>query len=131
IDEQLRRVTADARDYAAKKGKAELWDKVTIDYLGKIDGEPFDGGTAEDSGLVLGSGQFIPGFEDQLVGVKAGDEKVITVTIPETYQAAHLAGKDATFDIKVKEVAAPDGTEVNDEVAKKLGIDTAERLKEI
>ncbi|MCV3243530.1 trigger factor [Mesorhizobium sp. ZC-5] len=131
IEEQVRKVTADAREYEVKKGKAELWDKVTIDYLGKVDGEPFDGGTAEDSGLVLGSGQFIPGFEEQLVGVKAGDEKVVSLTFPETYQATHLAGKDATFDVKVKEVSKPDSTEINDEVAKKLGLESADRLREI
>ncbi len=123
IEEQVRKVTADAREYEQKKGKAELWDKVMIDYLGKVDGEPFDGGAAEDSGLVLGSGQFIPGFEEQLVGVKAGDEKTVSLTFPENYQATHLAGKDATFDVKVKEVSKPDSTEINDEVAKKLGLD--------
>ena len=131
IEEQVRKVTADAREYEVKKGKAELWDKVTIDYLGKVDGVPFDGGTAEDSGLVLGSGQFIPGFEEQLVGVKAGDEKVVSLTFPETYQATHLAGKDATFDVKVKEVSKPDSTEINDDVAKKLGVESADRLREI
>ncbi len=131
IEEQVRKVTADAREYAPAKGKAELWDKLTIDYVGKVDGEAFDGGTAEDSGLVLGSGQFIPGFEEQLVGAKAGDEKTISVTFPETYQAAHLAGREATFDVKVKEVARPDSTDVNDEVAKKLGLELADRLREI
>jgi trigger factor len=131
IEEQVRKVTADAREYEPKKGKAELWDKVTLDYVGKVDGEPFNGGAAEDSGLVLGSGQFIPGFEEQLVGVAAGDEKTISLTFPQNYQAAHLAGKDAAFDIKVKEVAKPDSVEVNDEVAKKLGLESAERLREI
>jgi trigger factor len=131
IEEQVRKVTADAREYEPKKGKAELWDKVTLDYLGKVDGEPFDGGAAEDSGLVIGSGQFIPGFEDQLVGVGAGDEKTISVTFPESYQAAHLAGKDATFDVKIKEVSKPDSVEINDEVAKKLGLESADRLREI
>jgi trigger factor len=131
IEEQVRKVTSDAREYEVKKGKAELWDKVTIDYLGKVDGEPFEGGAAEDSGLVLGSGQFIPGFEEQLVGVKAGDEKTVSLTFPENYQATHLAGRDATFDVKVKEVSKPDSTEINDEVAKKLGLDSADRLREI
>ncbi|GLS33805.1 trigger factor [Mesorhizobium albiziae] len=131
IEEQVRKVTADAREYEVKKGKAELWDKVTIDYLGKVDGVAFDGGTAEDSGLVLGSGQFIPGFEEQLIGTKAGDEKTVSLTFPETYQATHLAGKDATFDVKVKEVSKPDSTEINDEVAKKLGLESADRLREI
>ena len=131
IEEQVRKVTADAREYEVKKGKAELWDKVTIDYVGKVDGVAFDGGTAEDSGLVLGSGQFIPGFEDQLIGAKAGEEKTVSLTFPETYQATHLAGKDATFDVKVKEVSKPDSTEINDDVAKKLGLESADRLREI
>ncbi|QPC87576.1 trigger factor [Mesorhizobium sp. NBSH29] len=131
IEEQVRKVTADAREYEVKQGKADLWDKVTINYLGKVDGEPFDGGTAEGSDLILGSGQFIPGFEEQLVGLKAGDEKVISVKFPDAYQAAHLAGKDATFDVKVNEVSKPDSTEVNDEIAKKLGVESADRLREI
>ena len=80
---------------------------------------------------MLGSGQFIPGFEDQLIGVKAGDEKTISLTFPENYQAAHLAGKDTTFDIKVKEVSKPDSTDINDEAAKKLGLELADRLREI
>lgn len=131
VEEQAHKVTADAREYEPKKGKAELWDKVTIDYLGKVDGTPFEGGAAEDSGLVLGSGQFIPGFEEQLVGVKAGDETVVALTFPENYQATHLAGKDATFDVKVKEVSKPDSLDVNDEVAKKLGLESADKLREI
>ena len=131
IEEQLRKVSADARDYAEKDGPAALWDKVTIDYVGKVDGEPFEGGSAEDSALVLGSGQFIPGFEEQLVGAKAGEEKTVSVTFPETYQAAHLAGRDAAFDVKIKQVAQPDSTEVDDEVATKLGLELAERLREV
>jgi trigger factor len=131
IEEQVRKVSADAREYEVKTGQAELWDKVTIDYVGKVDGEPFDGGTAEDSGLVLGAGQFIPGFEEQLVGTKAGDEKVVELTFPENYQAAHLAGRDAKFEVKIKEVSKPDSTDINDDVAKKLGLESAERLREI
>lgn len=131
IEEQVRKVTADAREYEVKKGKAELWDKVKIDYLGKVDGVAFEGGAAKGSDLVLGSGQFIPGFEEQLVGLKAGDEKVVSLTFPQSYQATHLAGKDATFEVKVIEVSKPDSTEITDEVAKKLGVETAERLREI
>src|SRR5690606_34790523 len=112
-------------------GKAESGDKVTFDYLGKIDGVAFEGGAAEDSDLVLGSNQFIPGFEDQLIGVKAGEEKVITVNFPEQYPAAHLAGKEATFDIKVKAVAKPAALEINDEVAKQLGLESVEKLREV
>ncbi|MFC5989617.1 trigger factor [Limoniibacter endophyticus] len=131
IEEQARKITASAREYETKKGKAALWDKVVLDYLGKIDGEPFDGGAAEDSELILGSGQFIPGFEEELVGFKAGDEKPIKVTFPENYQAAHLAGKEAIFEIKVKDVLAPKSTEIDDETASKLGVESAEKLREL
>lgn len=131
VEEQVNRVAESARIYETKKGKAADGDKVTIDYLGKLDGEPFDGGADTDAELVIGSNRFIPGFEEQLIGLKAGDEKVITVTFPAAYQAAHLAGKDATFDIKVKEVAAPGKIEINDEVAKSLGLESADKLREI
>ena len=131
VDEQVERVADSARTYEPKKGKAAEGDRVTIDYLGKIDGVAFEGGAAEDSDLVLGSNQFIPGFEEQLVGVKAGDEKTITVKFPESYAAEHLAGKDATFDIKVKAVGEAGKFELTDDVAKQLGIETAERLREI
>lgn len=131
VDEQVKRVASSTLTYEAKKGKAENGDRVTMDYLGKVDGVAFDGGADNDAQLVLGSGQFIPGFEDQLVGVKAGDEKTINVTFPADYGAAHLAGKDATFDITVKEVAKPGELELNDETAKKLGIETIARLREV
>ncbi|MAW87445.1 MAG: trigger factor [Phyllobacteriaceae bacterium] len=131
VDEQVRQIAESARDYEPKKGKAADGDRVTIDYVGKLDGEPFDGGTDSDANLVLGSGRFIPGFEEQLVGVKAGEEKTITVTFPEDYQAAHLAGKEVTFDITVKEVAAPGTLEINDELAQKLGLESADKLREI
>jgi len=131
VEEQVERVADSARSWEPKKGKADKGDKVTFDYLGKIDGVPFEGGAADDADLVLGSNQFIPGFEDQLVGVKAGDETTITVTFPEEYAATHLAGREATFDIKVKEVAKAGDLEINDDVAKQLGLESAEKLREI
>lgn len=131
VDEQVKRIADSAKTYEPKDGKAEDGDRVTMDFVGKIDGEPFDGGTASDSNLVLGSGQFIPGFEDQLVGVAAGDEKVVELTFPEDYGAAHLAGKAATFDVTIKSVAAPLETEIDDELAKKLGLESVERLKTV
>ncbi|MGE0499611.1 MAG: trigger factor [Rhizobiaceae bacterium] len=131
IEEQVRKVAESARTYEPKKGKAEAGDRVTIDFVGKVDGVEFEGGAASDQNLVLGSGQFIPGFEDQLVGAKAGDEKVLEVTFPADYQAANLAGKAASFAVTVKDVAAPAEIELNDEVAKSLGIDSLERLREI
>ncbi|MCB1419517.1 MAG: trigger factor [Notoacmeibacter sp.] len=131
VEEQVRQIADSARSYETKKGKAANGDRVTIDYFGKLDGVAFDGGTDSDANLVLGSNRFIPGFEEQLVGVKAGDVKTITVTFPEEYQAAHLAGKEATFDITVKEVAAPGELEINDELAQKLGLESADRLRQI
>ncbi|MEO3385960.1 trigger factor [Mesorhizobium sp. CAU 1741] len=131
VDEQVERVADSARTYEPKKGKAEMGDRVTFDYLGKIDGEPFEGGAADDSDLVLGSNQFIPGFEEKMVGVKEGDETTISVTFPEQYPATHLAGKEAAFDIKVKAVAKPGKLEINDDVAKQLGLESAEKLREI
>lgn len=131
VEKQVAVVADSARSYEPRKGKAEEGDKVTIDYLGKLDGVAFEGGAAEDSDLVLGSNQFIPGFEEQLVGVKEGDEKVIEVTFPEQYAAEHLAGRKATFDIKVKQVQKPGALEINDDLAKNLGLESAEKLREI
>jgi trigger factor len=131
IDEQVKRVAESARTYEPKTGKAAEGDRVTIDYVGKIDGEAFSGGAGTDQPLVLGSKEFIPGFEDQLIGSKAGDERQVTVTFPENYQAAHLAGKEATFDVTVKEVSQPGALEINDEMAKNLGLESLERLREV
>ena len=131
IDDQVKRVAESSRTYEPKTGKAAEGDRVTIDYVGKIDGTPFNGGTGNDQPLVLGSKEFIPGFEDQLIGTKAGDEKLVTVTFPENYNAPELAGKEATFDVTVKEVGKPGELEINDETAKNLGLESLERLREI
>jgi trigger factor len=131
IQEQMTRVAESARTYEPKTGKAENGDRVTMDFVGSVDGEAFEGGSAEDQALVLGSNQFIPGFEDQLAGVKAGDEKTVKVTFPEDYGAAHLAGKAAEFAVKVKEVAKPNELKLDDELAKNLGLESVEKLHEI
>ncbi len=131
IEENMMRVAESARSYEPKTGKAENGDRVTIDFTGKIDGVPFEGGADTDANLVLGSNQFIPGFEEGLVGVKAGDETEVKVTFPEDYSAAHLAGKEAAFEVKVKEVAKPGELELTDEVAKSLGLESLEKLREI
>ena len=113
-----------------KKGsKAKEGDQVVIDFVGKIDGEPFEGGAGEDYPLELGSGSFIPGFEDQLVGAKAGDEVAVTVSFPADYGAKHLAGKEAVFDCTVKAVKAPKAAEIDDELAKRFGAESLEALK--
>ncbi|APX93226.1 trigger factor [Halomonas sp. 1513] len=102
---------------------AEDGDQVTIDFQGFLGDEPFEGGSAENHDLVLGSNSFIPGFEEQLVGAKAGDEKTLTVTFPEDYQAENLAGQEATFKVKVHKVSAQQLAEVNEEFIKQFGVE--------
>ncbi|NGR08590.1 trigger factor [bacterium SGD-2] len=131
VDEQIKRIAESTRTYSEKDGKAEKGDKVTIDYVGKLDGEPFEGGSAEDSDVVIGFGQFIPGFEEELIGLKAGDKKTFKIKFPDNYATAHLAGKEAEFDITVKKVASGDEIEINDALAEKLGLESAEKLREI
>jgi trigger factor len=129
IDEALSNLAANVQNFETKKGKAADGDQIVIDFVGKLDGEPFEGGAAEDYPLVLGSNSFIPGFEDQLVGVKKGDEKALDITFPENYGAAHLAGKAVVFDVTVKEVKKPVPAEVDDELAKKYGAESLDALK--
>jgi len=133
VDEALGNIASQNKSYtdAPKTKKAADGDQLIIDFVGKLDGEEFEGGKAEGAALVLGSGTFIPGFEDQLVGVKAGQEKTITVTFPENYQAAHLAGKEATFDITVKAVKVEGETKIDEDFAKSLGLDSLDKLREI
>jgi trigger factor len=123
VDEALASLAATAQDFAAREegSAAESGDQVVIDFVGKVDGEAFEGGAAEDYPLVLGSNSFIPGFEDQLTGVKPGEEKDVTVSFPDDYQAKHLAGKEAVFLCTVKEVKAPVAATIDDELAKKFG----------
>ena len=131
VDEQLAKLAAGAKSFEdAKKGKkAENGDQLIIDFVGKLDGVAFDGGSATDTALELGAGRFIPGFEEQLVGVKAGDEKTITVTFPADYPAENLKGQDATFDITVKAVKVPGETKVDEDFAKSLGLEGLDQLK--
>jgi len=134
LDEALAELAGQAKTYEDKKGKAVKaadGDQLTIDFLGKLDGEPFEGGAAEDSDLVIGSGRFIPGFEEQLKGAKVGEEKTIEVTFPEDYQAKNLAGKLATFDIKVKAIKAEAKTTIDDDFAKRIGLDSLDKLKDL
>ncbi|MBW4984886.1 trigger factor [Mameliella sp. CS4] len=129
VDEALESLASSAQDFEDKDGAAEDGDQVVIDFVGKVDGEPFEGGAAEDYPLALGSGSFIPGFEEQLVGVSVGDEKAVEVKFPEEYGAEHLAGKDAVFDVTVKGVKAPKAAEINDEMAQKFGAEDLDSLK--
>ena len=131
VDEALKSLAENAQEFEDREEGAEAQDgdQVVIDFVGKLDGEPFEGGAAEDYPLTLGSESFIPGFEEQLKGVKAGDEKEVRVTFPEDYGAENLAGKETTFDVTVKAVKAPKPAEVDDELAKKYGAEDLEALK--
>ncbi len=132
VDEALQGIVERNTAFEDAEGRAaEKGDRVTIDFVGKIDGVPFEGGEDKDMQVVVGQGNFIPGFEEGLVGLKAGDEKVVQATFPEAYQVDTLAGKQADFDVKVSEVAAPKVPEVNDEFAKALGAENVEKLKEL
>jgi trigger factor len=130
VDQALEKIAEANQQFEEKQGKAESGDQVVIDFKGSIDGTPFEGGSAEDAPLVLGSNSFIPGFEDQLIGVAAGDEKDVKVTFPTEYGADHLAGKDAVFAIKVKKVEKPKKTTIDDEFAKGVGAESLAKLKE-
>ena len=131
VDEALGNLAETAQDFKARKkgSKAKDGDQVVIDFLGKVDGEAFDGGAAEDYPLTLGSNSFIPGFEEQLVGTKAGEEKAVTVSFPDDYGAEHLAGKEAVFECTVKEVKEPVAAEINDDLAQKFGAEDLAGLK--
>jgi trigger factor len=133
VDAALERIASQQKSFTeAKKGhKAQNGDQVVVDFTGKRDGVEFEGGKAENQAIELGSGRLIPGFEDQLVGFKEGDEKTITVTFPDDYPAAELKGKEATFDIKVHAVKVPGETKIDDDFAKNLGLSDLEMLKNL
>lgn len=133
VDEAVARFASQQKRFTdAKKGKkAELGDQVVVDFVGRLDGVEFDGGKAENQSIELGAGRLIPGFEEQLVGVKAGDQTLINVTFPADYGAPNLAGKDATFDITVHAVKVAGEQTIDDELAKNLGLESLEQLKGI
>ena len=132
LDEMLNRLAEQNRSYSERdeKDKAEDGDALQIDFVGRVDGEEFDGGKGDDIRLTIGANQFIPGFEEQLIGTKKGDEKTIKVTFPDDYGAEHLKGKDAEFDVTVNSVSAPDELSVDDALAEKLGLESLDKLKE-
>jgi len=133
VSTALNELVAQNKTYASRKGKAaraQSGDQLLIDFIGSIDGVPFEGGAAEDAELVLGSGQFIPGFEAGLTDAKAGSDVTINVDFPADYGAERLAGKSATFEVKVKEVRAPQDAAANDELAQKLGMTDLAALTE-
>ena len=129
VDEALKNIAESAKTFDDKEGSAEDGDQVVMDFVGKVDGEAFDGGSAEDFPLVLGSGQFIPGFEEQLVGVSVGDAKNVEVSFPDEYGAEHLAGKPAVFEVTVKGVKAPAPHPIDDSLAEKYGAENLDALK--
>lgn len=132
IDEVIEDLKKRSTTFEAEDGRAAAnGDRVTLDFVGKIDGVPFEGGEDKDMAVIVGQGNFIPGFEEGLVGVKAGEEKVVQATFPEKYPEERLAGKQADFEVKVNEVAAPKLPEVNDEFAKTLGAESVDNLKEL
>jgi trigger factor len=112
-----------------KEGAAEKGDKLTIDFVGKMGGEPFEGGTGTDVDVIIGSNTFIPGFEEQVVGMKAGESRTVTATFPENYLPRHLAGKEASFDVNAKIVAAPGELAIDDAFAKGFNFDSLAAMK--
>ena len=127
VEKSIQALVDRVREYEPKPegAKAEKGDKLTIDFTGKLDGVAFEGGTGGDVDLVLGSGSFIPGFEDQLDGAAAGEQRLVKVRFPDEYSAKNLAGKDAEFDVTVKALEAPKAAEIDDEFAKKYGFEFA------
>ncbi len=133
VEERIKKLAEGSKSYKkkAKTAKAKKGDAVLIDFVGTVDGVAFDGGAMEGHQLVLGSGSFIPGFEDGLIGAKAGDELDVKVTFPAEYQAADLAGKDAVFATKVIEVQGEVDAKIDDELATKFGLENLEKLQEL
>lgn len=130
VNEQLKRFADQQKNWEDAKPtyRAKTGDLVVMDFVGKVDGVAFDGGTGEDMSVEIGSGRLIPGFEDQIIGVKTGDEKTINVTFPDDYSAENLKGKAATFDLTIKAVKTAGETKVDDAMAKSLGLESLEQL---
>lgn len=133
VDAQIMQIAGQQKAWEDAKAsyKAKQGDQVTMDFVGKVDGVPFDGGTGEGMAIEIGSGRLIPGFEDQIVGVKTGDEKQIEVTFPEDYGVDTLAGKPATFDLKITAVKVSGEVKVDEDLAKNLGLESLDQLRGI
>jgi len=132
IDESIGQLTQQYREFEPRgeKDKAESGDRVIIDFVGRIEGDEFEGGSQEDAPLELGSNTFLPGFEDQLIGARAGDDVTVKVSFPDEYGVEYLAGKPAEFEVKIKEVARPVDAEVNEEFANRLGFEDLAKMRE-
>jgi trigger factor len=133
VDEAIARIAEQNKPYThrGEGDKAAEGDRVTISYAGTIKGEPFEGGSGDDAAVLIGSNTFIPGFENQLVGITAGETRTLKVKFPEHYQAEHLAGKDAEFVVTAKTVETPGSVVVDDEFAKSLGLESLDKLREM
>ena len=132
VDKEVNRVFLNNREFERKgdDGKVAPGDKLGLKFVGKIDGEPFEGGASDHAHLTVGAGEYIPGFEGQLLGMKVGEPKEITVTFPEDYGAAELAGKEAVFEVEVLHIDGPkEDSELNDDFAKTLGLESVDQLK--
>jgi trigger factor len=132
VDEAIERITEQNKPYSQKPegGKAAKDDRVTISFAGTIAGQPFEGGTGDDSVVTIGSNTFIPGFEEQLIGIATGETRTLKVTFPAHYQAEHLAGKDAEFVVTAKSIETPGSVTVDDEFAKSLGLESLAKLRD-
>jgi trigger factor len=134
IDEAVGELAAQNKTYEDRTGKtvkAKKDDMVVIDFLGRVDGEAFEGGSATDTEIVLGAGRFIPGFEEQLIGAKPDSDVTVNVTFPDDYPAENLKGKAAEFEVKVKAVKAPKASEADDALAERLGVESLAKLREL
>jgi trigger factor len=132
IDEAIKRIADQNRSYTAKAdgAKAETGDRVTINFKGSIGGVPFDGGSGEGIQVVIGAGQFIPGFEDQLIGIASGEARIVKASFPKNYANDKLAGQAAEFDTTATAVEAPQDTKIDDDFAKSLGLESLDKLKD-
>jgi len=130
IDEAVQKIGEQNRPFVGKVEGAEKGDRVTVSFQGTMEGQPFQGGSAEGVPILIGSGQFIPGFEDNLVGIKAGESRTFDLKFPESYAAPNLAGKDVTFNVTASTVEAPGEIKLDDEFAKTLGLESIEKLRE-
>ena len=130
VDEALQKIGEQNKPFNAKAEGAEKDDRVTVSFKGTMGGEPFEGGSAEGVPILIGSGQFIPGFEDNLIGIKAGESRTFDLKFPESYQAPNLAGKDVTFAVTASAVEAPGEVKLDDDFAKTLGLESFEKLRE-
>ena len=129
IDEAVTKIAEANRPFADKQGKAEKGDRVVVSFHGSIDGKTFEGGSAEEVPIVIGTGQFTPGFEEQLIGVEPGETRTLKITFPKNYPAEHLAGKEAQFEVTVKTLAEPTAIVIDEAFAKTLGLDSLAKLK--